>query len=169
VLSPTLARRERAQAGLRFINPSQTLGSSSARPVPTPHFGVGEFKCRAVRRELDLLVNRVERLRRTEKERLFVHELIDMLDMGGVEEGRDHPRLRGKRDLLPRRDLGVTQAHLVEGDTAPHRGEILNHASPLVAAERQAVEEQGSRDGAWWKENTAADMLALRMIRANGQ
>jgi hypothetical protein len=37
------------------------------------------------------------------------------------------------------------------------------------SAHRYVIQQRLKLAGAWWKEETAADMLALRMLRANGE
>ena len=44
---------------------------------------------------------------------------VDAVEAQGGDEFSDHPRLRGERDVLVRRDLAVAQPHEVEGDAAP--------------------------------------------------
>jgi hypothetical protein len=39
----------------------------------------------------------------------------------------------------------------------------------IESAHRYVIQQRLKLAGAWWKENTAADMLALRTLRANGQ
>src|SRR5262249_25253041 len=77
-----------------------------------------------------------------------VADEIDSVDLRRVEKSGDHPRLLGKRDAPPRRDLGVAEAHRIRRDTPPHGGEILENVAPLVSAERKPMEEERGSPGA---------------------
>src|SRR5262249_35629596 len=72
-----------------------------------------------------------------------VRDQVDCADGKPVEECRKHIDLRSRRYTLAFGNLGVPQRKKVRSDTPPVFGEAGDHAAPLEAVKRKAMQEQG--------------------------
>ena len=93
-----------------------------------------------------------------------VADQVDRTQVERVAELGQHAGLRGERDVLVGRDLGVAEAHQVERNAAVDVADRVDDVPPVEAVERHPVQEDRGRppplldvgDAAGWRLGEAA-------------
>src|SRR5262249_24095532 len=71
-----------------------------------------------------------------------VADQINLLNSERVHDFGEHARLRGKRNILRRPDLGKAQSHEVDGNAAPPMPHAVNDVAPVIPVEGDAVDKE---------------------------